>query len=290
MAEVPHILIVEDQANTAEMLTSYFKTQGYNVTAVNWGNDALIFVEKTVPDLIILDIRLPDIDGYEVCRHLRAHRRTEHVPIIFLTERREREDRLTGLELGAVDYVTKPFDVQELRLRVRNVLRRSGLERLSHPITGLPTASLADERLYEVMTGSDWAVLSVGLRGLKQFAEAYGFVARDDVVRAVGLMLTHVANESGVTDAFVGHLDDIDFFVVVTPDKVEKVQQALAVRLNEAMAFFYPRADWEASQKDPSVDLPRMNVYMGVLRWSSDRSFSNLEDLRKALIKVQHEG
>lgn len=290
MAEVPHILIVEDQANTAEMLTSYFKAQGYNVTAVNWGNDALIFVEKTVPDLIMLDIRLPDIDGYEVCRRLRAQRRTKHVPIIFLTERRERGDRLTGLELGAVDYITKPFDVQELRLRVRNVLRRSGMERLSHPITGLPTASLADERLHEVMTGTDWAVLSVGLRGLKQFAEAYGFVARDDVVRAVGLMLTHVASESGVADAFVGHLDDIDFFVIVAPDKVEKVQQALAVRLDEAMAFFYPRADWEASQKDPSVDLPRMNVYMGVLRWSSDRSFSNVEDLRKALIKVQHKG
>lgn len=290
MAEVPHILIVEDQANTAEMLTSYFKAQGYNVTAVNWGNDALIFVEKTVPDLIMLDIRLPDIDGYEVCRRLRAQRRTKHVPIIFLTERRERGDRLTGLELGAVDYITKPFDVQELRLRVRNVLRRSGMERLSHPITGLPTASLADERLHEVMTGTDWAVLSVGLRGLRQFAEAYGFVARDDVVRAVGLMLTHVASESGVADAFVGHLDDIDFFVIVAPDKVEKVQQALAVRLDEAMAFFYPRADWEASQKDPSVDLPRMNVHMGVLRWSSDRSFSNVEDLRKALIKVQHKG
>jgi PleD family two-component response regulator len=290
VAEVPHILIVEDQANTAEMLTSYFKAQGYNVTAVNWGNDALIFVEKTVPDLIMLDIRLPDIDGYEICRRLRAQRRTKHVPIIFLTERRERGDRLTGLELGAVDYITKPFDVQELRLRVRNVLRRSGMERLSHPITGLPTASLADERLREVMTGTDWAVLSVGLRGLKQFAEAYGFVARDDVVRAVGLMLAHVANESGVADAFVGHLDDIDFFVVVAPDKVEKVQQALAVRLDEAMAFFYPRADWEASQKDPSVDLPRMKVYMGVLRWSPDRSFSNVEDLRKALIKVQHEG
>jgi len=290
VAEVPHILIVEDQANTAEMLTSYFKTQGYNVTAVGWGNDALIFVEKTVPDLIILDIRLPDIDGYEVCRRLRAQRRTKHVPIIFLTERRERGDRLTGLELGAVHYVTKPFDFQELRLRVRNVLRRSSMEHLSHPITGLPTASLADERLREVMTGSDWAVLSVGLRGLRQFAEAYGFVARDDVVRAVGLMLTHVANESGAADTFVGHLDDIDFFVVVTPDKVEKVQQALAVRLNEAMAFFYPRADWEASQKDPSMDLPRMNVYMGVLSWSPDRSFSNLKNLKKALIKAQHEG
>ena len=290
MTEVPHILIVEDQSNTAEMLTSYFEAQGYKVHAVGWGNDALIFVEKTIPDLIMLDIRLPDIDGYEVCRRLRAHRRTEHVPIIFLTERRERGDRLTGLELGAVDYITKPFDVQELRLRVRNVLRRSSMERLSHPITGLPAASLADERLRELLSAADWAVLSVGLRGLKEFAEAYGFVARDDVVRAVGLMLSHVVNESGDPDAFVGHLDNVDFFVVIASDKVRQVQQALLVRLDEAMAFFYPRADWEAGQADPgSVDLPYMEVNMGVLE-SSERPFSNLEDLKKALVKIQHKG
>jgi DNA-binding response OmpR family regulator len=286
VAEVPHILIVEDQANTAEMLTSYFQAQGYVVTSVGWGNDALTFVEKIVPDLIMLDIRLPDIDGYEVCRRLRSHRRTEHVPIIFLTERRERGDKLTGLELGAVDYITKPFDVQELRLRVRNVLRRSSMERLSHPITGLPAASLADERLHELLNSSDWAVLSVGLRGLKEFAEAYGFVARDDVVRAVGLMLGHVVNESHAPNAFVGHLDDTNFFVVIVPDKVEQVQQALTVRLDEAMAFFYPRADWEAGQKDPSVKLPRMSVNMGVLEGPTP-SISSLEDLKKAIVKAQ---
>jgi PleD family two-component response regulator len=286
VADAPHILVVEDQANTAEMLTSYFEAQGYEVSAVGWGNDALTFLEKVIPDLIMLDIRLPDIDGYEVCRRIRGHRRTEHVPIIFLTERRERGDRLTGLELGAVDYITKPFDVQELRLRVRNVLRRSSMERLSHPITGLPAASLADERLGELLSSSDWAVLSVGIRGLKAFAEVYGFVARDDVVRAVGLMLNHVVNEVRDSDAFVGHLDDTDFFVVVAPSKVEQVQQALSVRLSEAMAFFYPRQDWEACQEDPSKDVPRMEVGMGVLQASAG-PFSNLEELKRAIIKAQ---
>ena len=288
MVGAPHILIVEDQANTADMLTSYFEAQGYKVTSVGWGKDALAFIEKTIPDLVVLDVRLPDIDGYEVCRHLHAHRRTEHVPVIFLTERRERKDRLTGLELGAVDYVTKPFDVQELRLRVRNVLRRSSLEQLSHPITGLPAASLVDERLLELLTCSGWAVLSVGLQGLKEFAEAYGFVARDDVVRAVALMLSHVVSESHDPDAFAGHLDDTNFFVGIAPDKVKQVRQDLMVRLDEAMAFFYPRADWEAGQAGPDADSPRLNVTMGVLR-SSARSFVNLEDLKRAIIEVQVE-
>ena len=284
MARVPHILVVEDQTNTADMLTSYFKAQGYEVTAVGWGNDALAFVEQTVPDLIMLDIRLPDIDGYEVCRRLRAHRRTEHVPILFLTERRERGDRLMGLELGAVDYVTKPFDVQELRLRVRNALRRSSLDRLSHPITGLPAASLADERLRELLTGSDWAILSVGLQGLKKFAEVYGFVTRDDVVRAIALMLRHVASEINEPDAFVGHLDDASFFIVVPPDKVQQVSQAVTARLNEAVSFFYPRADWEAGQTNSKAKLPHIDVTMGVLMLSAG-PFSSLADLRRTIVQ-----
>jgi len=283
---VPHILIVEDQPNTAEMLTSYFKAQGYEVTSVGWGKDALAFVEHTIPDLIMLDIRLPDIDGYEVCRQLRTQRRTEHVPVLFLTERRERGDRLLGLKLGAVDYVTKPFDVQELRLRVRNALRRSNVEQLSSPITGLPVAALADERLRDLLLSSDWAVLSVGLRGLKEFAEVYGFVTRDDVVRAISLMLSHVVEEMHDADAFLGHLDESSFFAVIALGKVEKARQSLIGRLNEAMPFFYPRADWEACQTDADAQLPRMDVAVGVLT-SSARSFSSLADLRQALIEVQ---
>lgn len=285
MAEAPHILIVEDQPSTAEMLTSYFESQGYKVDAVGWGEDALAFVEKTLPDLVMLDIRLPDIDGYEVCRRLRTHRRTKYVPIIFLTEKGERGDRLMGLELGAVDYITKPFDVQELRLRVRNVLRRSNMERLSHPITGLPTSPLSDERLRELLTRSNWTVLSVGLRGLKRFSEAYGFVARDDVVRAVTLILSHIVKDQA-PGAFVGHLDDTNIFVVIAPDRVEQVQYALKARLNEAMSFFYPYADRKVKQGETDAKLPHLDVTMGVLN-GSKRSFDDLEALRQALIEVQ---
>lgn len=286
MAGIPHILVVEDQPNTAEMLTSYFKTQGYEVTSVGWGKDALAFVKKTVPDLVVLDIRLPDIDGYEVCKRLRTNRRTAQVPVIFLTEKRERADKLRGLKLGAVDYITKPFDIQELRLRVRNVLRRSDVDQMSHFVTGLPGPSLSDERLRDLLDSSDWALLSVGLQGLDAFSDAYGFVARDDVMRAVALMLNHVVEESQDPDAFVGHLDDVNFFVVITPGKVKWVQKELAARLDEAMAFFYPRADWDAGKKDDATKLPRLDVNMGVLKPSAG-PFANLEELKRASAEAQ---
>lgn len=280
------ILIVEDQVNTAEMLTSYFEAQGYEVATVGWGKDALDFTKDVVPDLVMLDIRLPDIDGYEVYRHLREHRRTKHVPVIFLTERRKRGDKLMGLGLGAADYITKPFDVQELRLRVRNVLRRSKLGQFSHPITSLPSASLVDERLRDLLNDSDWAILSIGLYGLGEFAEAYGFVARDDVVRAVALMLSHVVSESRHPNAFVGHLDDASFCVVTRPDRVEEVQHALEMRLDEAMAFFYPRADWEAKQHK-QAQVPNLRVAMGVLT-PQGGNFSDLAELKQAAVSAQH--
>jgi GGDEF domain-containing protein len=162
------------------------------------------------------------------------------------------------------------------------------MERLSHPITDLPAASLADERLQDLLNQTGWAVLSVGVRGLKEFADAYGFVARDDVVRAVGMMLSHVVNEAAAPSSFVGHIDDTNFFVIITPDKAAQVQQALNVRLDEAMAFFYPRADWEASQSDPDVNLPRMRVTIGVLEPTTE-TYTSVEELKGAIVAAQTE-
>jgi hypothetical protein len=99
-------------------------------------------------------------------------------------------------------------------------------------------------------------------------------------------MLSHVVAESPDPNAFVGHIDDLDFFVAIAPNLVDQVQQALIVRLEEAMAFFYPQADWEAGQADPDLDLPRMSVNIGVLEAPAN-PFSNLEELKKAIVKTQ---
>lgn len=119
------ILIVEDDLDIAEMLNAYFRVQGYEVFTVNWGEDGVRAAQTVLPNLIILDIRLPDIDGFEVARRVREDRRTNEIPIIFLTEKRDRSDILQGLEVGADDYITKPFSVRALVARVRALLRRT---------------------------------------------------------------------------------------------------------------------------------------------------------------------
>ena len=119
------ILVVDDDLDVAEMVAAYLSVHGYIVRTVDMGEAAVQDALANPPDLVIQDINLPDIDGFEVAYRLRNNRKTKDIPIIFLTEKRARSDRLQGLELGADDYITKPFDIQELKLRVRNAIRRT---------------------------------------------------------------------------------------------------------------------------------------------------------------------
>jgi DNA-binding response OmpR family regulator len=117
----PEILVVEDEPSIAEVVELYLRRAGYQVRAVNDGNAALRLLEERLPDLVILDVMLPGMDGFSILRWLRDRSDT---PVIFITARREEVERIAGLELGADDYVVKPFSPQELVSRVRAVLRR----------------------------------------------------------------------------------------------------------------------------------------------------------------------
>ena len=237
------ILIVEDDTDVADMLNAYFYIQGYEVVTVNWGEDAIKVCRSNRPDLIILDIRLPDIDGFEVAQRLRSYQRTEDIPIIFLTEKRNRADRLQGLEIGADDYITKPFDVQELRLRVRNALRRSSHGSLTNPVTHMPEGVLVDERLSECLATSGWAIMTVTLENLDAFREAYGFVASDDLLRAISLMIQNSVRELGNVNDFIGQLSSDQFVLVTTPDASGLLKDRIRSRLDQTLDYFYPLKD-----------------------------------------------
>lgn len=245
------ILIVEDDPDVAEMLTAYFRSQDYEVFTVNWGEDGVRSALQVSPDLAILDIRLPDIDGYEVARRLRTDRRTADIPIIFLTEKRDRADKLQGLEIGADDYITKPFDIQELRLRVRNALNRVSQGSLTNPVTGLPEGALVDEKLSEVLGKDGSSLLYISIQNMSVFREAYGFVASDDVLRAVSLMIVNTMREFSRPEDFLGHLSATDFVLVVPPSNLAALSDKLRSRLEQSVEYFYPIKDREQVSKRP---------------------------------------
>lgn len=276
------IFIVEDDDDLAEMLRAYFRVQGYNVSVAPRGEDAVEGISKNVPDVVVLDIRLPDIDGYEVCRRLRRSRKTQHVPVIFLTEKREREDKLAGLELGAVDYITKPFDIQELRLRIRNALRRAQMSTLLNPVTGLPEGTLVRERLSEMLKQANWGIVLAGIRGLSKFRDKFGFVAADDVSRAVTLMIANAVQESGSGDNFVGHTDSGDFVILSSAENCQKLAERCKVRLHPSIQYFYPALERQRLHELPEAE--RLTVHIAALSSNQFRG-SSMEDLFATLAK-----
>ncbi len=280
------LLIVEDDLDTSEMLRVYFEAQGYRVVTAGGGQEALEKCRVETLDLILLDVRLPDIDGFEVGQSLQEDVRTSRLPVIFVTERRDRDDRIAGLKLGAIDYITKPFDVQELRLRVRNALRRAGSQ--NNPVTGLPGEKLTTDRLSLMLERDSWAALGINLSGLDKFNEIYGFVARDDVLRAIALTLTSAVDELGSIDDFVGHPNEGQFVIITVPNKVSNLGHHVEERLRQAMNYFYPIHDREAGyvrlggEDGTKEKVPFMNVFVSILSHKDD-TFADVEALQQAL-------
>lgn len=279
MAEIkPTLLIVEDDLDVAEMLAAYFHVQGYQVSTVDQGEKAVDICRAELPNLVILDIRLPDIDGYEVARQMRTTQRIQKIPIIFLTEKRNRSDRLHGLELGADDYITKPFDVQELRLRVRNALRRSVQGALTNPVTLLPDGALVNERLRECLDSDEWALLLISLENLDQFREDYGFIASDDILRAISLMIHNAVRQVGGSDDFIGHLHHQDFVLITIPAYVDRLEGRIRTRLDQSIDYFYPLKDRERGVSQSK----RITVKFGRL-FADQGPFAHLADLKIAI-------
>ena len=123
-----HVLIVEDNRDIADLVARYLTKAGFSTTVISSGQEALKALVDRPPDLLILDLMLPHVDGLEVCRAVRTNEKTAAIPIIMLTARAEESDRIVGLELGADDYVAKPFSPNELVARVRALLRRTQRE------------------------------------------------------------------------------------------------------------------------------------------------------------------
>lgn len=279
----PRLLIVEDDLDLSEMLNAYFQMQRYEVLTAAWGADALRVSQEEPLDVIVLDIRLPDIDGYEVCRQLRSQRHTQDTPILFLTEKSDRVDKLQGLELGVVDYITKPFDIQEVHLRIRNAIKRAEQRSFLNPVTDLPGGGLVEEVLQRlVYDDGPWAALVVIIHKLSAFRDTYGFVAADDVLRAVALMIRNAVREFASEEDFVGHLEPEEFLVITSPDAIKHIRERLEARVQQSREFFYPVGDREKIREMAEQDLLRIT---SALVESGDGPFDSADALRDLLNK-----
>jgi len=210
--------------------------------------------------------------------------RTSHIPVIFLTQKDERSDKLQGLELGADDYITKPFDIEELKLRVQGAIKRSERESLTDPRSGRPAGRLIEDQLRRIIREKSWALLDAGINNFDSFKDVYGFVAGDDVLRFTSLMIGEVVDEIGTTSDFIGHAGGDNFIIITTEDKAEAIKTRLKERFDKEVQTHYNFMDRQQGFiQSPAADgttvkVPFMNMLIGVVS-PSQHSFADIREI-----------
>jgi len=283
------ILVVEDDFDISNMLKIFFTGQGYHVDVAARGDVALEQCRKKLPDLIVLDIMLPDMNGYEVCRVLRTTTRTSHIPIIFLTQRDERTDRIQGLELGADDYITKPFDIEELKLRVRTAIRIHQRQNMTDPRTGMPSGRLIENQLRTLMQSSEWSLLLIGIDHFSPFSDEYGFVASDEVLRFTALLLNEVVDQKGTVDDFIGHASQDTFILVTKATNVSDIAETVRQRFKEGIDTHYSfihREQGGVPLPDGSI-APLMQISIGIV--TDKQGFSDIREITEAAAELRRQ-
>jgi DNA-binding response OmpR family regulator len=288
------ILVVEDDPDISKMLKIYFDSQGYEVLAELRGGPALETCARKMPGVVVLDINLPDMNGYDVCKELRSNLRTKHIPIIFLTQKDERHDKIKGLEMGADDYITKPFDIEELKLRVQGAMRRAAYENLTHPITNLPSSKLIEEQLKAIKNEQNWTLLYMGINHMEAFKEIQGIVALDDVLRFVKTLLTETVEAQGTLNDFIGHSGSNDFIVVTSPQAAPDICREVTSRFAREVQVFYPFADRQRGKvvyKDGQGnerEAPFMTLAVATLH-GSEGPFADIREITEIAAEIRRQ-
>jgi DNA-binding response OmpR family regulator len=288
------LLVVEDDVDIANMLRIYFSGMNFDVDVAHRGYDALERTKHVLPHLIVLDIMLPDIDGYEVCRNLRTSTRTSHIPVIFLTQKDERSDKLQGLELGADDYITKPFDIEELKLRVTGAIRRSERESLTDPRSGLPAGRLIEEQLRRIIREKEWALIDMRVNDFEPFKDVYGFVAGDDVMRFTAMLVTEIVDELGSKDDFIGHAGSDNFIVITNNTSAPLIKQRIKDRFTTEILTHYNFMDrqqgfMQAVKPNGTTEkVPFMTLSVGIIS-PSQQSFADIREITELAAEARRQ-
>lgn len=277
------ILIVDDSTFFAKVISKALSADGYEVVWAPCGEDGLRLVREEKPDLVLLDVIMPDISGFEVCRILRASESNNLMPIIMLTSKDDHEDMLIGLDLGADDYVIKPFDNRELLCRVKNTLKRIDRNRNANPLTGLPgNMEIMRELDYRIEKNQQFAAIYADLDDFKAYNDVYGFLKGDIAIKLTADILRDEARINDV-NSFVGHIGGDDFIVIVNPAYAESVCNGIIEKFDRRIRALYSPDDLERgyiishSRQGAETQFPILSISLAVVTNENKTFASYLE-------------
>lgn len=238
------ILVVDDDRNLRKIIQTNLELAGYDVATAASGDEALSTLDSMQPDLVVLDVMMPMMDGYEVARRIRRHPANTHVPIIMLTAKAEVEDKLAGFEAGVDDYMTKPFGPQELLARVKAKIRRVEVDSSLSPLTRLPgNLAIESELRRRIEEHDPFAVLYLDLDNFKAFNDVYGFTHGDEAIQLVAATAVDVVRRRGTTLDFVGHIGGDDFIIVTLPERSEEIAREIIDMFDRDIRKLYNERD-----------------------------------------------
>ncbi|MGZ5213363.1 MAG: GGDEF domain-containing response regulator [Actinomycetota bacterium] len=265
------LLVADDDPFIARLLEIELRAAGYDVRVASDGVEAFELAQARSPDLVLADVMMPNMDGFELTRRLRQDPRTATVSIIMLTARGLSADKLEGFAIGADDYIVKPFDTPELLARIRGVLRRAKEMRAQSPLTGLPGNVRIEEEIDGLVErGEDFALLYADLDHFKAYNDHYGFMRGDQAIQKSAALIEEVAREVTGGDAFIGHVGGDDFVLIVSPEKATDVAEAIVVRFDQEVPALYDPDDRErgfvevANRRGELQRFPLLSISIGV--------------------------
>lgn len=287
------ILVVDDDPDIATFIAVTLTRAGYEVAVAHDGREALEAVDARRPDLVLLDVLLPTLDGFEVATELRRRARLIGMAIIVVTARGLAADRLRGLELGVDDYIVKPFEPEILLARVRAALRRLSEMRSLSPLTGLPGTVLIEEEIRRrLRSGEPFALLYADLDHFKALNDTKGWDVGDRVILATAAIVEEAAVRFAGPDGFVGHIGGDDFVALVPPEVAEEAAAWICGRFDEAVRCFYAPDELErgavlaADRRGEPVSHPLATVSIGIAT-TAVRSFSDFGEVVAAATETK---
>jgi diguanylate cyclase (GGDEF)-like protein len=265
------VLVADDDEDIVRFVEVNLLLEGFEVITAADGEQALQVTTESLPDLILLDVMMPRLDGFQVCKRLRSDGRTKHISVIMLTAKSLSADKVVGLTAGADDYIIKPFDPIELVARVKSSLRRSRELRAVNPLTELPgNVQVGAEATARIEAGGPFGLIYADLDNFKAFNDHFGFHRGDEAIKLLARCLREAIADHRPDDHFLGHVGGDDFMVMVSPESAEAVAKDICERWDAVAPELYEREDAErgyidvTDRRNEVHRFPLMTVSLGI--------------------------
>jgi diguanylate cyclase (GGDEF)-like protein len=278
------ILIIDDSRFSAKCISNILEAADFETIYAATGQEGLQMVRKGRPNLVLLDVVLPDMSGFDVCRILRDSENNNLMPIIMLTSQDSQEDKLIGLELGADDYIVKPFNEREMISRIRNTLRRIDKNRGANPLTGLQgNLAIEAEVSHKIEKKQQFAAIYADIDNFKAYNDLYGFAQGDVAIKLTADIIMEQVNSLGAEDDFIGHIGGDDFIVITEPDYAEAISAGIIEQFDYKIRQLYTQEDLESgyiytsSCSGEKMKFPIMSISLAIITNEYRSFYSHLQ-------------